>query len=142
MRRIPAVIACAWLVFGSAALARASAILTVTEDVSGVVVSGTGSINLSAFTFFTDGSQFASLIPTTPSALAGPAGLGAIDAYGGGGLSGPSNFGPGPGSLSPSAGSGAKFGINRSIQVPGGFFITVPDGYVSNGPLSASGAYG
>src|SRR5262245_32377333 len=118
MRRIPAVIVCAWLVFGSAALARAAAILTVTEGGSGVVVSGTGSIHLSAFTSFADGSQFASLVPTTPGALAGPVGLGAIDAYGGGGLSGISSFGPGPGSISPSAGSGTKFGINRSVQVP------------------------
>jgi len=143
MRRVAAMIAGVWLVFGVAGSANASAILTLNQVGSDVVISGGGSFNLSALTLLQE-PLLVSLAGMAPSGGllvtgADPTSPTAIDRYSG--VSGPDSFGTG-GFVQASSGSGQRIGFARSNN--GGFIsflLVVPDGYVSNTPLSTTNTY-
>lgn len=110
--------------------------VTMLEVGNDVVVSGSGSLNLSALSGpIADYSPGPFLYPTASSFLLGSAS--GIDVYFGD-ITFPANFGTGSGVLG--SGSGEPFG---PVQLIFGFGqeIWVPSGYLSGGPLDASAIF-
>jgi PEP-CTERM motif-containing protein len=120
----------AWVMVAVAEPARASAILTMVQDPTGVVVAGSGSFNVSALTLLPgDQNASAALTPSVPTVLVGELAGVSIDIYSGG-VSGPFSFGAG--SLAfPTLGSGPRLGISRGAEL----LLIVPDAYVSGSAL-------
>jgi hypothetical protein len=125
-----AVALCVWVLFAVADPARASLILTMVQDPTGVSVAGSGSFDVSALTLLPGAANAdAGLTPSIPTVLVGALGGVSVDVYSGG-VSGPFSFGAG--SLSfPTLGGGPRLGISRGAE----FFLLVPDAYVSGSAL-------
>jgi hypothetical protein len=117
----------------SAPSARAGYVVDLTQQGSNVVATGSGPIDLTGLSF--DGSLINDLTNIDPSfglIHTGPAFPVEVDVYTG--ITGPTSFGSG-GESFPSSGSGDFVGVEQ------GFFLIVPTGYVSDGPLSDTSTY-
>ena len=118
----------------SAPPAQAGYVVTLTQQGSDVVATGSGPIDLSGLTFSSGSFTFAAMIPSTAVITTGPTLVfTATDTYTG--VSGPLNFGGG--SLAEaSSGGGDSVGIFGGINE-----LVVPLGYVSDSPLSDTATY-
>ncbi len=96
-----------------------------------MVVTGSGSLDLTGLTFYETSFYGASVDPSQAELLVGPLG-GNIDIYTG--ASGPSSFGTG-GSTFASSGTGDVVSVLEDN------YVSVPAGYVSGDPLSDSSTY-
>jgi hypothetical protein len=122
------VIAAAALLVLTSAPLRVHAEFTLTLQQAGpdVLLTGSGTINLSALTFAGPGSGQALLRPNNASVYGGPTGSFAVSEYVGGGFSGPASFGSGSSTLA-SSGTGSDLGVLGAYD-----YLVVPAGYVSN----------
>jgi protein with PEP-CTERM/exosortase system signal len=120
--------------FATGSPAQAGYIVTLTRQGSNVVASGSGAIDLTGLTFSGSASDNpgSGLFPSK-AVIATGAGVPSFDGYTG--LSGPTSFGNGAGTLADS-GSGDVVGIDGST---GG--LGVPHGYMSGAALSDSAIY-
>jgi len=110
----------------------ASTVITLEQSGSNVVMTGSGSLNITGMTFDTSGLVNAGVTPGEAGAF--PGALSAnVDIYLG--LTGPTSFGSG-GFISASSGSGGLFGVQGN-----GGFLEVPMGYVSGASLSATDTF-
>lgn len=115
---------------GTVSKAEAAYIVTLQQDGSNVVATGSGSIDLTGLTYVITDSSSSLLRPSDGIIAVGPTALTAADAYSG--ANGPSAFGPG-GYSSATSGSGSL------VELSGGSgFIFVPSGYVSGASLGTS----
>lgn len=124
------------LLLGPARPTQAALILTMEEVAGDVVFSASGRVNLAAL-FLQPGGLFLStfMIPSEAIAYLGAdPGLLEVDTYRG--ISGPASFGPRTLFVSSTSGSGDRLGLHGS-----GFNLTVPAGYVSGEPLSATNIF-
>jgi len=117
--------------------AEGSIIMNISQVGTNVVITASGSINLSALTLIGQSTSTGNIVPNSGWANAGPAGV-LEDVYdgvpGSFGISGQLlSFGSGPESIE-SSGSGNLFGIDQ-------IFIAVPHGYISKAPLSGSATF-
>jgi hypothetical protein len=128
--------AVAVLAFGVGVAPRAEAafIATIEQSGSDVVVSGGGSFDLSGLAFADTGGTTAGIYPAVSVISIGPAGSVPTDIYRGS-ISGPSNFGSGGIVVPGSGGSGDRAGLQLN------FGLSVPQGYVSGGPLLDTSTY-
>jgi hypothetical protein len=136
-RWMPAAVGLA-LLFGFSDPAVAQVTLTMTQTPTGVVMSGGGSLSLSALTFFaTQPGPAPQIIPDGPAVVVGPSQ--SIDVYNASLplVTGPTNFGPGALAAQPAtSATGNEFGFN---YVPGNRFrVGVPAGYTSGTTLSGT----
>ena len=121
--------------------APAAFVLTLSQVGGNVVVNGSGTLNLSALTYFgqmySNGGLAASLSPSSAGLISGP-GQGAVyqvNMYDGGGLTGPTSFGTGNSSFADS-GTGLFAGIGNRAG-----FVYVQPSYVSGTALTNSSTY-
>ena len=112
---------------------QAAAVISIQEVGSDVVATGTGSLNLAGFSYSGIQSGQSLIIPSLPFIRIGAPG--SYDFYSLVSVSGPSDFGSGGGAFT-SSGSGGLFGFDGSVGA-----ISVPLGYVSSGPLSATATF-
>lgn len=119
----------------SAIPAQAAYTVTLTQQGSNVVASGSGTIDLAGLTFITSGSTMPEIAPTFATEATGMAGT--VDEYSG--AQGPVSFGPGV-FTSANMGTGDLVGIQQLIGEPAGF-VFVPMGYASEAPLSDTATY-
>jgi hypothetical protein len=122
----------------SAPPAQAGYVVTLEQVGGDVVATGSGAIDLTGLSLDINFSGLASMIPSIGQILTGPAlpDSSNIDVYTGiTPITGPANFGSGPGALA-NSGNGDIVGVH-------GFFgeIVVPGGYVSGGSLSDTSSY-
>jgi hypothetical protein len=116
---------------GSAA--GAGYLVTLEQQGSNVVASGSGTLDLTGLSFHGIASQGVFITPTTGQISTGPT-IGALSALYTG-ITGPASFGSGTGAVA-SSGSGDVVAITGSF---GG--LNVPSRYVSGNPLSDSATY-
>ena len=114
--------------------AQAALVLTASEVGGDVVITGSGTVNLTDLTFINTGGANPMILPSRSVVILGR--QGSTDIYSG--IDGPSSFGPGstgsnPGSAS--ASSGDIFGIQTST------IIRVPTGYTSGTFLSGTSTF-
>src|SRR5205085_1975077 len=119
--------------------AQATFIATIEQVGSNVVVTGTGTIDLTGLTFLSIDNFSSGIVP-----IAGVLGVGspsgqAVDTYSG--FSGPANFGTGGAKVPSDSGSGDKVAILASDpSFPQGA-LGVPMGYLSGAPLSDTSTF-
>jgi len=111
--------------------AKATFIATIDEIGSNVVVAGSGTINFTALTFDLSGVAITSSL--SPQFALFNLASGTADQYKG--INGPTSFGSGGSSFADSS-SGNAVGLTGI-----GSRLLVPQGYVSNTPLSATSTY-
>jgi hypothetical protein len=116
--------------------AQAGFIVTLLEQGTNVVATGSGTIDLTGLSFFSQSSDSAFMIPISAEIVSGPVAFGLVDDYGG--VIGPTSFGSGGGS-NPSSGSGDHAGLAASIAFS--HFLELPHGYVSGHSLSDTDTY-
>jgi PEP-CTERM motif len=118
----------------SAPPAQAGYVVTLTQQGSDVVATGSGPIDLSGLTFSSGGFTFAEMTPSVADITTGPILVfTATDTYTG--VSGPLNFGGG----SP---TDASSGNGDSVSIFGGINeLVVPRGYLSDSALSDTATY-
>ena len=118
----------------SAPPAQAGYVVTLTQQGSDVVATGSGPIDLSGLTFSSGSFTFAEMIPSIAVITTGPTLVfTATDTYTG--VSGPLNFGGG----SP---TDASSGNGDSVSIFGGINeLVVPRGYLSDSALSDTATY-
>jgi len=123
IRRVSVIVVGVWLLFGAAEPARASLILTMVQDPTGVVVAGSCVFDLTALTLNPGNAPSRALMFASASDIFVGA-LGFVDGnlYQGT-ISGPINFGPGGGPFLPTLGSGPRIGITSAGA---SFFLIVP----------------
>ena len=109
--------------------ARANFIATIDQVGPNVVVTGSGTIDLTGLSFLFGGTATPSISPNTGSLSVGPSA--SVDAYSA--ISGPASFGTG-GFTFANGGSGDVVGVQ-------GLLLLVPQGYVSGNPLSGTATY-
>jgi hypothetical protein len=121
--------------------AHAALDFVISESQTGVLVEGSGSVNLTGLTFVQTPSEIplnGGFVNEYHDVLA--AGTGAIDFFDGGSFAGSGAFGSGPsmewGGLSADSGIGDPIGFDLFNA-----FVVVPESYVSGGLLSGSGFY-
>jgi hypothetical protein len=119
--------------------AQAGFVAIMTEVGPNVVVTGSGTIDLAGFV--SPGYEVYSfgpngVIPELGSILLGAPGNETTDLYSP--FSGPTVFGSG-GFTQPSSGSGDRVGVRQDS--PSSIYIVVPQGYVSEDPLSSTSIY-
>jgi hypothetical protein len=126
----------------SAPPTQASYIVTLMQQGTNVVASGSGSIDLTDLSIDGTGFSGAEIIPALPtgSIITGPASSTAAAFYSG--YTGPASFGSGSPTTA-SSGDGDLVGINAfGINPLGpGPDLVVPQGYVSGNPLSDTSTY-
>ena len=109
-------------------------VVTLTQDASGVVATGSGTIDLTGLaTPPGSGSKVSYMDPFNGAILTGPATLTSIDEYAG--IHGPASFGTHSGTENASSGSLDLVGIINDQ------FLDVPSGYISGNPLSSSSTW-
>jgi hypothetical protein len=114
--------------------AHAAFVLMLSQVGADVVVTGNGTLNVTALTFgSTIGGYGPDIAPSAAILLAGPIGSTATAYFSG--VTGPGNFGPGNTTLS-NTGTGNFAGIEGN-----GGYIIVPSGYVSGSPLSDTATF-
>jgi hypothetical protein len=109
--------------------ARANFIATIDQVGPNVVVTGSGTIDLTGLSFLFGGTATPSISPNTGSLSVGPSA--SVDAYSA--ISGPASFGTG-GFTFANGGSGDVVGLQ-------GLLLLVPQGYFSGNPLSGTATY-
>jgi PPE-repeat protein len=109
--------------------ARANFIATIDQVGTDVVVTGSGTIDLTGLSFLFGGIATPGISPNTGSLSVGPSA--SVDAYSG--ISGPASFDSG-GFTFANGGSGDVVGVQ-------GLLLLVPQGYVSGNPLSGTATY-
>lgn len=114
----------------SAGTLHASVLFTVIESGGNVVVSGSGSVNLSALSLGSSGSTQSLIRPEVGLLRVGASGLFALYS----GVTGPADIGTG-GIHVADSGTGDLIGITN------GAFILLPAGYVSGTPLSGTSTF-
>ncbi len=121
---------------GIISTAQAAVVIDAAETGGNVVLTGSGSANLTAWTFSSVINDFSRIEPSNDAtAVVGPTPAVPSDRYGNPqNFAGPSGFGPG-GVTNASSGTGDIFGIL------GRFNFNLPPGYVSGSPLSGSATY-
>jgi hypothetical protein len=119
----------------SALPAHASYVVTLTQKGGEVVASGSGTIDTDDFTFGTSGPGATHIHPEIGQITTGEL-LAQIDVYAAP-LEGPTSFGSG-GQTHPTTGAGDLVGIRTGGAGP---FVFVPQGYVSDAPLSDTATY-
>jgi hypothetical protein len=117
---------------GMARNAEAAYIVTLVQDGSNVVATGSGSLDLASLTDSGPGPQSAVIEPFFGAIFVGSTTSTVVDAYYVN-FAGPGSFGTG-GYSAPSSGSGPLVGRSDG----GGGLILVPDGYVSGASLGTS----
>ena len=118
----------------SAPPAQAGYIVTLTQQGTSVVATGSGTIDLTDLTIFGSGvGAVAQIIPSFALILTGPTSGVLIDLYAS--ITGPGSFGSG-GQTVASSGSGDLVGVGG-----GGTGLAVPHGYVSGGALMDTATY-
>jgi hypothetical protein len=113
--------------------AQAGYVVTLTEQGTDVVATGSGPIDLTGLSLFLVGSTSAGMVPLLGAITTGPVSLGPLSLYTG--FTGPTSFGSGSQTFA-SSGSGDKVGINGTSD-----FLGVPSGYVSGSALSDTSTY-
>ncbi|MBV9008433.1 MAG: VPDSG-CTERM sorting domain-containing protein [Verrucomicrobia bacterium] len=116
------------------ASAYAGFIVTLTQQGSNVVATGSGAIDVTGLTFATTGLQSGAIYPNFGQIAVGPIDS-LADIYFGG--TGPITFGSGSGALESSS-MGDIVGIQGTIFAA---YVSVPAGYVSGAPLVDSSTY-
>jgi hypothetical protein len=119
----------------SAPRAEAGYVVTLTQQGTDVVATGSGPIDLTGLTRLTGiFAEAPRLTPSgpSPSVITGPTSGPLLDGYTG--VSGPANFGNGPQTI-------ANSGIGDFVGIFFGFELDVPHGYVSDSPLSDTSTY-
>jgi len=119
--------------FAAAPKANAAFIVTTEQVGSNVVATGSGSIDLAGLTFLSTGSTTSAVLPSWGDVGVGPTAYNPQDNYGG--FSGQSSIGAGNGAFA-NSGSGDKVSIQPNIPE-----LTVPEGYLSDSPLSGSSTF-
>jgi len=122
----------ATLVLATAAASRAAIVITLQQVGGNVIETGSGSANLSALTFITNGVSEGMIFPSAQTAVVGTTSILGIAEYSG--ATGPFNFGAGAGKFA-NSGTGQTFGIS------GGDVLFLPQGYVSGTSLSGSSTF-
>jgi hypothetical protein len=112
----------------SAPPAQAGYVVTLEQVGSNVVATGSGPIDLTGLTFSFTAKLFAAIGPDAAFIATGPTAETDVDFYNG--FSGPVSFGSGGGQFA-SSGSGDSVSITGLANI-----LTVPQGYVSDSPLS------
>lgn len=120
------------LIVSATSGAQAAVTITIAPSGADVVATGGGTINLSALLLQINVSATSVINSTNGNVRTG--GASNVSLYSG--ITGPSSFGSGADFFANSA-TGAIFGV---VGVAGGF-IQVPQGYVSNAPLSGTAAW-
>ena len=122
----------------SAPPAQAGYVVTLTQQGSDVVASGSGAIDLTGLSFDFSFNNSAFIGPSIALIYTGPAfpDLSQVDAYTG--ITGPTSFGSGSVSF-PSSGSGDLVGIENGVSIADELFV--PTGYMSGTPLSDTSTY-
>jgi hypothetical protein len=117
--------------------ARAAYVVTLTQEGSNVVATGSGTIDLTGLSLFE--SSFLSetgILPSEAVMVTGPASGAVEDLYIG--FTGPTSFGSGRLTSPPNSGSGDIVGIAGNATLDGVAVLGVPAGYVSGSSLSDS----
>jgi hypothetical protein len=122
----------------SAPPAQAGYVVTLTQQGSNVVATGSGSIDLTGLSFFEGNGDTAGIVPANAVILTGPT-SNTLDSYYTG-FTGPTSFGSG-GDTAASSGSGDIVGIDGSGAFIGGAAIAVPTSYLSGTSLSDTATY-
>jgi hypothetical protein len=123
------------MLIGSGLCAQAGFIVTLTQQGSDVVATGSGTINLVDLTSVGSESASAFISSIAPAIFTGPTSAVLVTIYFGL-TAGPGIIGPGARSVNASSGSGDLVGIDRH---DGDLFV--PSGYHSGDPLSDSSTY-
>jgi hypothetical protein len=113
---------------------RAGYIVTLLQQGSNVVATGSGTIDVKALAFSSSGTAVPDILAIHGEITTGSTGINHVDVYSG--FTGPSNFGSGI-HHSPSTGSGDFVGISDFSGI-----LVVPQGYVSGDPLSDTMTFG
>jgi hypothetical protein len=114
--------------------AHAEFIVTIVQDGSDVVVTGSGTIDLTGLTFVRSDSFISGIWPSEAVLGIGAPGGEAVDVYTG--FTGPPNFGTGGSTVPSDSGSGDKVAVEEPTNE-----LVVPEGYVSGTSLSDSSTY-
>ena len=122
------------VLFSTFSSAYASFVFNVTQVGPNVVVTGSGTLNVSSLTLLGSSAYYAQIEAQGPNFFGGPTLLTPDQSYTS--VSGPLNLGGGT-FLSP---QGATSGSGSLVGISGGF-LEVPNGYVSGNPLSDSDIY-
>jgi hypothetical protein len=122
----------------SATPAQAGYIVTLTQQGSNVVATGSGPIDLTGLSFFRTSADIADILPANATITTGRTG-GTLDRYYTG-FTGPASFGSG-GVTFGSSGSGDLVGIDASGAFVGAPVIIVPTSYISGTSLSDTATY-
>jgi hypothetical protein len=142
---LPLVCAATAALLSLAPAAQAGYIVTLTQQGSNVVATGSGAIDLTGLTFDFQAGQDSRMQPNAGRIATGalnPLILEAVvDLYSG--VSGPTSFGSGGITVADNsgAGSGDMVGIDGTGTPPFGAFLEVPQGYISGTALSDSATY-
>lgn len=117
--------------------ARAAFTLTLQQVGANVVVTGSGSLNVSALTLMQNLTTTAFTYPDAGVLINGPTGQIPFSYYGGASFQGPASFGTGSDmETAASVGSGSFAGIDGGDKL-----LAVPRGYVSGAMLSSTDTY-
>ncbi len=112
---------------------QAGVVININQVGSDVVMTGSGTINLTDLTYSYSGGNSAGIYPSISSLEMGPTSGGIVDVYTS--ITGPTSLGPG-GPASATSGAGSLFGIYESSS-----YLEVPQGYTSGGQLSSTDTY-
>lgn len=113
--------------------ADAGYIVTLTQQGSNVVASGSGSLDLTDLTILGDGASTTQIQPRDGTIVTGTASGGPVVFYIG--YTGPGSFGSGPFYLPPSSGGGGVVGIDVHDE------LAIPNNYISGNPLSSTATW-
>jgi hypothetical protein len=116
----------------SAPPAQAAFVVTLAQDGTNVVATGSGTIDLAGLSFSTSGAGIAAIVPLDGLINVGPASLEPASYFDG--VSGPFGFGSGPALTYASTGGGDAVGLFADS-------LYVPEGYVSGSALADSSTY-
>ena len=120
--------------------ARAAYTVTLEQEGSNVVASGSGTINLAALFIFDPADDVAQIIPDEGVLFTGPTSVSLETYYAGAPITGPTSFG-GVGGGFASSGSGDIVGISGGDVIDVEQIVAVPRDYVSGAALSDTSTY-
>lgn len=114
--------------------AQAEYIANIEQVGSNVVVTGSGTLDLTGLSFSDTGAFSSGIVPAQSVLGVGAPSRDAVDVYSG--FSGPANFGSGGGEVPSDSGTGDKVAIEAFLNE-----LAVPAGYVSGTSLADSSTY-
>lgn len=141
-------LAAGFILLATAKRAEASMLLSVTQEGGDVVVTGSGSINLSGLTFVENRTNFSNLFTATQLFVGPQTDAGSVSIWSG--LSGPASIGTDDFIIeTPDVSSAASFGslfgiISNDFSGPAGSgnsLLVLPLGYISGAALSGTSRY-